>query len=65
MFIIKQAEPLYNLMSKGKMTTTNNLAENALAITDVQGGLRERDETRNDNYIAQMKKEMESLRDKV
>lgn len=47
------------------MTTTNNLAENALAITDVQGGLRERDETRNDNYIAQMKKEMESLRDKV
>lgn len=65
MFIIKQAEPLYNLRSKGKMTTTNNPAGNALAITDVQGGLRERDETRNDNYIAQMKKEMESLRDKV
>lgn len=60
MLIFKVAEPLYNLRSKGKMATIDNLAENALVVTDTPGGSSGKNVTRNNEYAARMEQEMES-----
>lgn len=52
--IIKLDERPYNLRCKRKMTATDNLAGNALEVTDAPGGSRERDETQNDEYVSLM-----------
>lgn len=65
MLISKLAEPLYNLRSKGKMTATDNPTGNALVVADNPGGSRGMGETRNDQHVAQMENEMESLSEEV
>lgn len=43
MLTIKLAERPYNLMSNGMIIAPDNLAENALPVTDVPRGSKERD----------------------
>lgn len=48
--IYKLPEPLYNLRSKRKITTIDDLTRNALVVADNPGGSKGRDEIRNDKW---------------
>lgn len=51
MFIYNLGETPYNLRFKGKMTSIDNPAGNALVVADNPGGSGGRDETRKDGHV--------------
>ena len=58
------AEPPCNLISKGKMSATENSTEYALVIDDSPRRSGEKDDTKNDEHVVKMGQEMEPLRGK-